>query len=83
MSDLTLGTSVMGTDAAIGRLTGLVCHPTTRQVTHLTLHLGHLFGREDETFPVGEIAATTEDVVRLRSDADGIAGAPTRPCVHH
>jgi len=199
MSDLTLGTSVMGTDAAIGRLTGLVCHPTTREVTHLvvnaddvpgserlvpldrlahfdahrltlamsrheffrlktmetnrllpetmpddvdvglpfrhansgmtfalheriprselalrrgtrvvdrrghrlghlhsfvvdpashdvthlTLERGRLFRRRDVTIPVSEIAAMTEDVVCLRSDADVVAGAPTRPCVHH
>lgn len=61
----------------LGHLHSFVVDPASHDVTHLTLQQGHLLGRRDVTIPVAEIAAMTEDVIRLRND-----GAPTHPCRH-
>jgi hypothetical protein len=64
MSDLTLGTPVMGTDSAIGRLTGLVCHPTTREITHLVVNADDVPGSE-RLVPINRLADCDDDHLTL------------------
>lgn len=46
MSDLTLGTPVTGSDEPIGRLTEIVCDPTTDEISHLVVNADDVPGSE-------------------------------------
>jgi sporulation protein YlmC with PRC-barrel domain len=64
MSDLTLGTPVTGSDEPIGRLTGLVCHPTTREITHLVVNADDVPGSE-RLVPIDRVADSRGDHLTL------------------
>lgn len=57
----------------LGRVNAFVIDPASHDVTHLRLQKGHLFGHQDVTIPVTDIATMTEDAIRLRTNADAIA----------
>ena len=83
--DLALrrGTSVEDrTGHRLGQLHSLIVDPVSHDVTHVTVQLGHLWTRRDITIPITEIAGMTENVIRLRADAD-LAMARAHPRAHH
>lgn len=64
MFDLTLGTPVAGTDEPIGRLTGLVCDPTTNEITHLVVNADDVPGSE-RLVPIDRLADADEHRLTL------------------
>ena len=64
MCDLTLGTPVTGTDEPIGRLTGLVCDPTTNEITHLVVNADDVPGSE-RLVPIDRLADADEHRLTL------------------
>jgi hypothetical protein len=67
-------------DRTIGHVDGFVVDDADH-VTHLVLEKGHLWGRHDITIPIGLVAATTSDRVRLSITAREVEALP-RPRVH-
>jgi sporulation protein YlmC with PRC-barrel domain len=66
------GERVHATDGEIGRVEGLVLDPADRQVTHVLLQEGHLWGRRTVAIPIGNV--TTVDSAnrqRLTRDSSG------------
>jgi len=57
----------------LGRVNAFVIDPASHDVTHLTLQKGHLFGHQDVTIAITDIATMTEDAIRLRIAADAVA----------
>lgn len=57
----------------LGCVRAFVVDPASHDVTHLTLQKGHLFGHQDVTIPVTDIATMTGDAIRLRINADAVA----------
>ena len=55
---------VHATDGGIGRLRGLRIDPGSRQVTHLLVRDGHVWGHQDVDIPA-EMVAGFGDVIRL------------------
>lgn len=50
------GEHVRATDGLIGRVQGLVIDPDRRQVTHVLLQEGHLWGRREVAIPISAVA---------------------------
>jgi sporulation protein YlmC with PRC-barrel domain len=49
------GERVHAADGEIGRVEGLVVDPADRQVTHVLLQEGHLWGRRQVAIPIGDV----------------------------
>jgi sporulation protein YlmC with PRC-barrel domain len=64
MSDLTLGAPVTGNDEPIGRLTALVCDPTTNELTHLVVNVDDVPGSE-RLVPIERLAEADDDHLTL------------------
>jgi sporulation protein YlmC with PRC-barrel domain len=62
----------------LGYVNAFVIDPASHHLTHLTLQKGHLFGHQDVTIAVTDIATMTEDAIRLRINADAVDGAVAR-----
>ena len=58
------GEKVHATDGDIGKVEGLVIDPSDRQVTHVILQEGHLWGRKEVAIPIGAVIAV-DDGIRL------------------
>ena len=60
------GQPVLATDGAIGRVQGLVVDKKSRQVTHVLLQEGHLWGKKEVAIPIGAVAKVDpDDGIRL------------------
>jgi sporulation protein YlmC with PRC-barrel domain len=55
------GEHVHATDGAIGRVQGLVVDRKSRQVTHVLLQEGHLWGKKEVAIPIGAVAKVDPD----------------------
>lgn len=60
--DVRRGDRVWASDGEIGRVQGLVMDTGTRQVTHVLLQEGHLWGRKQVAIPVKSVSAMGEGV---------------------
>ena len=58
------GEKVHAGDGDIGQVEGLVIDPRDRQVTHVLLQEGHLWGRKEVAIPIGAVAGV-DDGIRL------------------
>jgi sporulation protein YlmC with PRC-barrel domain len=68
------GEPVHATDGSIGHVQGLVIDPRNRQVTHVLLKEGHLWGRKEVAIPIGAVAGV-DDGIRLsiaKKDVDDL-----------
>jgi len=70
------GERVHATDGDIGRVEGLVVDPADRQVTHVLLQEGHLWGRRQVAIPIGDV--TRIDNAR-RQELKGGSSGRVRP----
>jgi sporulation protein YlmC with PRC-barrel domain len=70
------GTHVNARDGRIGRVDEFLVDPANGHITHLVLREGHLWGQEDVTIPISEIARVEEDTVYLKLDKQGIEALP-------
>jgi hypothetical protein len=60
--EIRRGDPVHATDGDIGRVQGLVIDRGSRQVTHVLLQEGHLWGRKDVAIPIGAVASTSAGI---------------------
>jgi uncharacterized protein YwbE len=56
--DVREGDRVRATDGDIGRVQGLVIDAVSRQITHVLLQEGHLWGRKRVAIPIGAVAGS-------------------------
>jgi sporulation protein YlmC with PRC-barrel domain len=59
------GDQVHATDGTVGKVQGLVIDPGNRQVTHVLLQEGHLWGRKDVVIPIKAVTGIDEEGIRL------------------
>ena len=64
--ELHRGDPVHAVDGHIGKVRGLAVDPATRQVTHVLLDEGHLWGKKQVAIPVSELQAIGEGRVEVR-----------------
>ena len=69
------GDRVHATDGDIGEVQGLVIDVTDRQVSHVLLREGHLWGKKTVAIPMSEVESV-DDGVRVRLDKSQVAGLP-------
>ena len=60
------GEHVHATDGDIGQIQGLVMDPGSRQVTHVLLQGGHVFGRKAVAIPIGAVTGVNENDIQLK-----------------
>jgi sporulation protein YlmC with PRC-barrel domain len=71
------GAHVEAADGRVGRVDEFVVEPGSGHITHLLLREGHLWGDEEVTIPVSEIAEIEADVVHLKLTKKQIEALPT------
>ena len=59
------GEHVHATDGTIGQIQGLVIDSGSRQVTHVLLQEGHVFGRKVVAIPFGAVTGVNQDGIQL------------------
>ena len=59
------GQHVHATDGDIGQIQGLVIDSGSRQLTHVLLQEGHLFGRKVVAIPIGAVTEINENGIQL------------------
>lgn len=69
------GEKVHARDGDIGRVEGLVIDPRDRQVTHVLLQEGHLWGRKEVAIPIGAVIAV-DDGIRLNITKQEVQDLP-------
>jgi sporulation protein YlmC with PRC-barrel domain len=69
------GEYVFATDGAIGRVQGLVIHPSDHHVTHVLLDVGHLWGKKRVAIPISAVKDVA-DGVRLNLTKDEVGDLP-------
>src|SRR5436309_1374760 len=69
-------------DEKVGKVDRVVLDPRSKEVTHLVVRKGALF-KTDKVLPVGMVASTDPDRVRLRPDAEALAGLPDFEETHY
>jgi hypothetical protein len=74
--ELHRGDRVRAVDGEIGRIRGLAVDPATRQVTHVLLDEGHLWGRKQVAIPLSEIRAIGQGRVEVSLTRDEIRDLP-------
>jgi sporulation protein YlmC with PRC-barrel domain len=77
------GTRVNARDGRVGRVDEFLVDPANGHITHLVLREGHLWGQEDVTIPISEIARIEEDTVYLKLDKQQVEALPTIPVRRH
>jgi sporulation protein YlmC with PRC-barrel domain len=73
--DVRRGDPVEATDGDIGRVQGLVVDRGTRQVTHVLLQEGPLWGRKEVAIPISAVASTS-DGIRLSISKQEVQDLP-------
>jgi sporulation protein YlmC with PRC-barrel domain len=76
------GDPVEATDGRIGHIHGLVIDPGDRQVTHVLLQEGHLWGRKDVAIPIKAVSRVG-DTVRLNISKHEVRDLPPVDFAHH
>jgi uncharacterized protein YrrD len=74
------GDAVHAKDGRIGAVDALVVDPASKQVTHLILQEGHLWGRKHVAIPIGA-ANRVDDEIRVDLTKEEIEALP--PVSHH
>ncbi|MGO9659721.1 MAG: PRC-barrel domain-containing protein [Acidimicrobiales bacterium] len=69
------GEHVFATDGAIGRVQGLVVHPSDHHVTHVLLDEGHLWGQKRVAIPISAVK-NIDDGVQVALTKDEVRDLP-------
>lgn len=73
------GAKVAATDGPVGQVDEFLIEPQSGHITHLILHHGHLWGKEDVAIPVSAIDGIRADTVYLKLDQKTIESMPAIP----
>jgi sporulation protein YlmC with PRC-barrel domain len=76
------GQHVHATDGDIGRVRGLVIHPSDHHVTHVLLEQGHLWGKRQITIPIGAVKDVGADGVQVNLTRDEVRDLPPVDLAH-
>ncbi len=76
---LERGTRVKASDGYVGQVDELVINNTTKNITHLVMREGHLWGRKEVVIPVSAIEKVNEETVSLKLSKDQIEKLPAFP----
>jgi sporulation protein YlmC with PRC-barrel domain len=76
------GDPVEATDGSIGHIQGLVVDPGDRQVTHVLLQEGHLWGRKDVAIPIKAVSRVG-DTIRLNISKHEVQDLPPVDFARH
>ena len=71
------GDHVHATDGNIGQIQGIVIDPGSRQVTHVLLQEGHVFGRKDVAIPLGAVTGANQDGIQLNITKQQVKDLPS------
>jgi len=71
------GEHVHATDGNIGQIQGLVIDSGSRQVTHVLLQEGHVFGRKVVAIPFGAVTAVRQDGIQLNITKQQVKDLPS------
>jgi uncharacterized protein YrrD len=71
------GARVLATDGRVGRVDEFVVDDSGRQITHLILREGHIWGQRDVAIPLALIDRIEENVVQLNVDKKSVGELPT------
>jgi uncharacterized protein YrrD len=71
------GARVLATDGRVGRVDEFVVDASGRQITHLILREGHIWGQRDVAIPLALIDRIEENVVQLNVDKKSVGELPT------
>jgi hypothetical protein len=74
---------VNASDGCVRRVDEFLVNPANEHITHLVLRKAHLWGQEDVTILVSEIARIEEDTVPLKLDKQQIEALPAIPVRRH
>ena len=81
--ELRRGSTVEAGDGPIGKVEELLIDNENKQITHLVLSEGHLWGTRDIVVPVTAIKRIEDDLIVLNIDKDAVAALPTVPVHRH
>jgi hypothetical protein len=70
------GARVKAIDGQVGQVDAFLADPASRQITHLVLREGPLWGQKDVTVPIAEVVRVRKDVVYLKLDRDAVRSLP-------
>lgn len=70
------GEHVQATDGDIGQVQGLVIDSGSRQVTHVLLEEGHMFGRKVVAIPIGVVTGVNQDGIQLNITRQQVKDLP-------
>ena len=73
------GTLVQAVDGQVGRVDEFLADPANKQITHLVLRKGHLWGQKDVAIPISKIARAQEKTIYLQLDRSAIKSLPAIP----
>jgi sporulation protein YlmC with PRC-barrel domain len=73
------GTHVEATDGRVGQVDELIVHPKDRQITHIVMREGHLWGQKEIAIPISEIDRIEDDTVHLRLSKEEVKALETIP----
>lgn len=73
------GAQVNAVDGRVGSVDEFLINPENRQVSHLVMREGHLWGKKDVSIPISQIDHISEDTVYLKLDKAGIEALPAIP----
>ena len=71
------GEHVHATDGDIGQVQGLVMDLGSRQVTHVLLQEGHVFGRKVVAIPIGAVTGVGENGIQLNITRQQVKDLPS------
>ncbi len=70
------GERVRASDGVIGRVQGVVIHPSDHHLTHILLQEGHLWGKKDIAIPIAALDRVDSDGVQVSLSKGEIAELP-------
>jgi sporulation protein YlmC with PRC-barrel domain len=73
------GATVRATDGRVGQVDEFLVDPASKQITHLVLREGHLWGRRELTVPFSAIERVENDTVYLCLDKQAVENLPDVP----
>jgi hypothetical protein len=73
------GSRVQATDGRVGRVDELIVHPEDRQITHLVMREGHLWGQREIAIPISDVDHIEEETVYLKLSKDQVEALETIP----
>jgi sporulation protein YlmC with PRC-barrel domain len=73
------GSRVQATDGHVGRVDELIVHPEDRQITHLVMREGHLWGQREIVIPISDVDHIEAETVYLKLSKDQVEALETIP----